>query len=99
MNILLGACLAAVMASLLENRDLMPSLVPAEFKHPAFRFAVISAGFRPDSQDATRALFQEKIKTPSFHMVGEADTLIVPERMLALAEAFQDPVLFKHPGG
>ncbi|CDS04144.1 hypothetical protein LRAMOSA07098 [Lichtheimia ramosa] len=94
-----GACLAAVMAELLENRSLMPHLVSPEFEHPAFRFAIVAAGFKPESQDATQNLFKGKIKTPSMHLIGEADSLIVPERMLALADVFEDPIIFKHPGG
>ncbi|ORZ01304.1 serine hydrolase FSH [Syncephalastrum racemosum] len=94
-----GACLAAVMVELLENRALMPDLLPSSFEHPPFKFAIIAAGFKPDSQDATAALFKSKIKTPSIHLIGEADTLIVPERMMALADIFEDPAILKHPGG
>ncbi|KAI9323731.1 serine hydrolase FSH [Dichotomocladium elegans] len=94
-----GACLAAVLAELLENRTLAPTLLPEDFAHPAFRFAIVAAGFKPISQDATESLFKGKINTPSIHLVGEADSLIAPERMLALADAFADPLIFRHPGG
>ncbi|KAI8145334.1 serine hydrolase FSH [Fennellomyces sp. T-0311] len=94
-----GACLAAILSELLENRTLIPELIPGDFAHPAFRFAIIAAGFKPQSQEATDALFQSKIKTPSMHLIGDADTVISPERMMALADAFADPVVFRHAGG
>ena len=96
---MIGACFAALLSELLENRTLIPDLIPNDFAHPAFRFAIIAAGFKTASQEATESLFQNKIKTPSIHLIGEADTVIEPERMLDLANAFTDPVIFKHAGG
>lgn len=87
------------MTELLENRSLMPDLLSPSFEHPPFKFTIIAAGFKPESQDATAALFKNKIKTPSIHLIGEADTLIVPERMMALADVFENPAILKHPGG
>lgn len=77
----------------------MPALISADFPHPPFRFAILAAGFKPISQEATSGLFCNKIKTASMHMIGDADTLIIPERMLMLADAFENPLLFRHPGG
>ncbi|KAI9016448.1 serine hydrolase FSH [Phycomyces nitens] len=94
-----GAGLAAVMAELLENREMTPSLVPKDFGHPAFKFAIICAGFKLIAQDDTQALFSKPIKTPSLHIYGEQDTLIVPEKAIALSELFVDPVILAHPGG
>ncbi|KAI9497755.1 serine hydrolase FSH [Zychaea mexicana] len=94
-----GACLAAMLSELLENRLLVPDLIPQDFAHPAFRFAIIAAGFKPMSQEATSSLFQTKIQTPSLHLIGEADTVIPPERMMDLADAFVNPAVFKHAGG
>ncbi|KAI7850011.1 serine hydrolase FSH [Circinella umbellata] len=94
-----GACFAALLSELLENRTLVPDLIPHDFNHPAFRFAIIAAGFKTVSQEATGALFQNQIKTPSIHLIGEADTVIEPQKMLDLANTFVQPVIFKHAGG
>ncbi|KAL0079272.1 serine hydrolase FSH [Phycomyces blakesleeanus] len=94
-----GAGLAAVMSELLENRGVMPSLVSKDFGHPAFKFAIICAGFKLISQEATQSLFSVPINTPSMHIYGEQDTLIVPEKAIALSELFVNPVILTHPGG
>ncbi|KAF7725537.1 hypothetical protein EC973_009567 [Apophysomyces ossiformis] len=94
-----GACLAAILTELLENRTLVPELLSSEFDHPAFKFAIVVAGFIPTSQTATKAVFQDKIQTPSMHMFGEKDTLVLPERMEALTTVFKDPLILVHPGG
>ncbi|KAI8373181.1 serine hydrolase FSH [Radiomyces spectabilis] len=94
-----GACLAAIVTELLENKAVMPELMSPDFAHPPFRFAIICAGFKPLTQEATQKVFSEKIKTPSLHMLGEQDTLITPERAILLAEAFENPAILKHAGG
>ncbi|CAO3639296.1 unnamed protein product [Cunninghamella blakesleeana] len=93
-----GAAFASMLAAALENRSLLPEYFSEEFQHPAFRFAIVSASFIPERPISQR-IFAHKIKTPSLHMIGETDTLIVPERMEELADAFENPTILKHPGG
>ncbi|CAO3639300.1 unnamed protein product [Cunninghamella blakesleeana] len=81
-------------ATSLENRSLFSEYFSEEFQHPAFRFASFISE-RPISQ----RIFAHKIKTPSLHMIGETDTLIVPERMEKLADIFKNSIILKHPGG
>lgn len=90
--------MAALLCGMLENRDVLPGLMPADFKHEPFRFAIICAGFLSRATDH-QALVEKVIQTPSFHIIGELDTLVAPERMSALAEKFHQPYIFKHAGG
>ncbi|KAG0162467.1 Ovarian cancer-associated protein 2 [Apophysomyces sp. BC1015] len=94
-----SACLAAMLTEMLEDRSLAPDLLSSDFDHPAFKFAIVVAGFIPTSQTATQTILQGKIKTPSMHMFGENDTLVLPERMKALTTVFEDPLILAHPGG
>jgi hypothetical protein len=94
----LGASFASMLTAVLENRTLLPDFMPPEFEHPPFRFAMVAASFIP-KRPAVARIFASKIKTPSIHMIGEKDTLITPEQMENLAEAFEDPVLLRHAGG
>lgn len=96
-----GACLAACLTQMLEQRT-DDSLIPADFTHPPFKFVIIVSGFIPLQQKATRRTLlsaPRTVKTPSMHLIGEVDTLIAPERMYALADAFSDPFIFRHAGG
>jgi predicted esterase len=90
--------MAALLCGMLENRDALPGLIPADFKHEPFRFAIICAGFISRAS-AHQPLVENVVHTPSLHVIGELDTLVAPERMSALAEKFHQPHIFKHPGG
>jgi predicted esterase len=94
-----GACLAAVMLVLLEDRTLEPVLFGPEFNHPNFKFAILSAGFKPLAQIATQNIWSHKITTPTLFMIGEADTLITPERQQTLVDQCIDPQIIRHAGG
>lgn len=98
---LLGAAFAAVLTEMLENRTYFPELIPPAFDHAPFKFSIIVAGFKPSMQEATNAMLtkENKVKTPSMHFIGELDTLILPEAMNTLAEAFEKPKIFCHTGG
>jgi fermentation-respiration switch protein FrsA (DUF1100 family) len=87
---------------MLEDRTLFPDLISPTFEHPKFKFAALVAGFNPKLQDATvNTLLASSgvVKTPSLHIVGELDTLVLPEAMLDLADKFEKPKVFKHAGG
>ncbi|CAO3631764.1 unnamed protein product [Cunninghamella echinulata] len=93
-----GAAFASMLTAALENKSLLPEYFPNDFQHPPFRFAMVAASFIPDRPIAHR-IFSSKIKTPSIHMIGEKDSLIVPEQMETLANAFEDPIFLRHSGG
>ncbi|CAO3590475.1 unnamed protein product [Absidia cylindrospora] len=93
-----GASFASMLTALLENRTLLPEFISPEFEHPPFKFAMVAASFIPNRPSVAK-IFASKIKTPSIHMIGEKDTLITPEQMTTLANAFEDPVLLTHTGG
>ena len=86
---------------MMEDRSYFPDLIPPSFEHPPFKFSVIVAGFKPTMQEATNHMLvkTKKVKTPSLHFIGELDTLVLPEAMSTLAEAFDKPKIFKHAGG
>ncbi|OBZ87102.1 Ovarian cancer-associated gene 2 protein [Choanephora cucurbitarum] len=96
-----GACFAALLTQMMEDRSYFPDLIPPSFEHPPFKFSVIVAGFKPTMQEATNHMLvkTKKVKTPSLHFIGELDTLVLPEAMSTLAEAFDKPKIFKHAGG
>ncbi|KAI8092671.1 serine hydrolase FSH [Halteromyces radiatus] len=96
-----GACLSACLSVMLENRTILPNMIPPDFPHPSLKFVIIVAGFPPKQQEAFKPLFAQpiKIRTPSMHMIGDLDTLVLPEQMNELANLYQDPVIFKHSGG
>ncbi|KAI8335490.1 serine hydrolase FSH, partial [Chlamydoabsidia padenii] len=93
-----GASFASMLTAIMENRTLLPDILPPEFDHPPFRFAMVSASFIPERSVST-GLFATKTKTPSLHMIGEKDVLITPEQMETLAAAFEHPVFLRHTGG
>ncbi|KAF7725970.1 hypothetical protein EC973_009116 [Apophysomyces ossiformis] len=93
-----GACFAALLAALLENRS-YPELLSPEFNHPPLKFVVLIAGMKAVTQEATSQLHRTKLKTPSLHICGDSDTVVSSEQMQFLADWFDNPVVFKHPGG
>ncbi|ORX57405.1 hypothetical protein DM01DRAFT_1334031 [Hesseltinella vesiculosa] len=96
-----GAALASMLTAMMDDRSLAPEYIPEDFAHPTFRFAMVSASFIAENKPLARRLFlgDKSISTPSLHMIGEKDTLIVPERMEKLAGAFDQPQLLVHAGG
>lgn len=90
--------MASLLCAMLENRDAIPGLIPADFTHGPFKFSIICAGF-VSRATAHQPLFTKQIQTPSLHIIGELDTLVAPERMTALADKFNKPDLFRHSGG
>ena len=71
--------MAGIIAALLEKPTLHPSF--ATCTHPPFRFAVIAAGFDPLDPRAS-VIFKTPVQTPSLHIMGQADTLVVPGALI-----------------
>ncbi|MFI9381907.1 hypothetical protein [Kutzneria sp. NPDC052558] len=78
---------------------LLPGLFADE---PAIdlRFAIMVGGFRSEAPEH-RELYarREAYDIPSFHMIGETDTVVNPEDSRRLAAEFTSPVIVTHPGG
>ncbi|KAK4704141.1 hypothetical protein P7C70_g2079, partial [Phenoliferia sp. Uapishka_3] len=91
-----GAGLAAIVTALVEKPELHPAF--ASCTHPPFRFSVIAAGFEPLDPRASK-LFYTPVKTPSLHIIGKADPIVVEERSLKLADGFLDARVEFHDGG
>ncbi|KAG0165953.1 hypothetical protein DFQ30_007762, partial [Apophysomyces sp. BC1015] len=84
-----GAILTAILALLLENRPSFDLLRP-EFDHPSLRFCIIVSGLVVNIP-TMKELFNTKIKTPSLHICGEADTVVSAEKMRDMANWFDKP--------
>ena len=64
------------------------------------RFAIMAGGFRseaPEHQDLFAR--REAYDIPSFHIIGDTDTVVHPDDSRHLAEAFTSPMVVSHPGG
>ena len=86
----MGALMTALLCDGVANDRLPPSV--------NFKFAVLFAA--PSVRDPRYALRTDgSVAVPSFHVWGEADEIIAPERSRAVSEAFADPVTVTHEGG
>ncbi|QUQ63692.1 hypothetical protein [Kutzneria sp. CA-103260] len=78
---------------------LLPGLSAAELSI-GLRFAIMAGGFRSEAPEH-RELFaqREAYRIPSFHIIGDTDTVVHPNDSRHLATAFTSPVVVSHPGG
>src|SRR5580692_524707 len=83
-----GAALTGLLAAL---RDSDPST-------PQFEFAIMAGGFT-STMPQHAGLFRHKLKVPSVHVTGYADTIVPRRDSLLLADRFADPLVIEHPGG
>jgi dienelactone hydrolase len=61
-------------------------------------FAIMAGGFTsPFERHAY--LFTRKLRVPSAHIIGKADTVITPADSLLLADRFEQPLVIEHAGG
>ncbi|KAJ1982518.1 DEAH-box ATP-dependent RNA helicase prp22 [Dimargaris xerosporica] len=103
-----GAAMASVIALLLARSAAytdkpMPSSRDYQFSvdtpHSLPRFFMLFSGFRI-AVDALAPLYKTSIvTTPSLHIVGDLDTIIVPDRSQALLANFHTPTVLSHQGG
>lgn len=70
-----------------------------------FKFFINISGFIPRNklhgEMFEKLVLEDSIRIciPSMHVYGKTDILVDPERTLALAKAFKDPVIVEHKGG
>lgn len=94
-----GAAMAALLAALLERPHLYPPfLVDGEAPHPPFKFCVAVSGFKaPGSLSAE--IFGTSYSTPTLHVLGRNDVIVIEERSKGLLDLSQNKRLEEHDGG
>ncbi|KIY46062.1 FSH1-domain-containing protein [Fistulina hepatica ATCC 64428] len=94
-----GAALAALVAALLERPEVYPPfLVDGKPPHPPFEFCVAVSGFRvKDPLAAT--IDQGSYTTPTLHLMGRNDVVVVAERSQTLIDISQNKQVVIHDGG
>lgn len=65
------------------------------------KFAIMVGGFIPRDEMMRSVLFtkEQSISVPSLHVIGEADTIVLPEKSSDLRSLFQNPQSYEHPSG
>jgi len=96
-----GACMAAVVASLLEGQSRRQAFKDAQSKsthviaypksfedldHPPLKFGIVYSGFVPPG-DRYAAIYQPPITTPMCHFIGSLDSVVEEKRTQALVDA------------
>ncbi|TRM68962.1 serine hydrolase FSH [Schizophyllum amplum] len=94
-----GAAFAGLLAALLERPETYPPfLVDGKAPHPPFEFCINVAGFK-----ARDPLFEDTFgagySTPTLHVIGRNDVVVVPERSQTLVDASLNGRLEMHDGG
>jgi len=94
-----GAGLAALLAALLERPHLHPPfLVDGEPPHPPLRFCVAVSGFKV-AGPLSAAVFSEGYETPTLHVLGKNDILVIEERSRVLINVSKSKRVEMHDGG
>jgi len=94
-----GAGMAATVAALLEKPHLYPQfIVDGKPIHPPLEFCVSVAGYRPSGPIRT-PLFTPSYSTPTMHVLGRTDVVVVEERSNQLIEVSANQRVERHPGG
>ncbi|KAI0001042.1 serine hydrolase FSH [Russula vinacea] len=94
-----GAAMAALLAAILERPHLYPPfLVDGEPPHPPFKFCVSVSGFKV-AGPLSAAVFSEGYATPTLHVLGRNDILVVEERSRVLIDISTGKRVEEHEGG
>lgn len=94
-----GAALAAVVAALLERPHLYPPfLVDGEPPHLPMQFCVAVSGYKL-RDPIIDPLFDTPFMTPTLHVIGKTDIIVVEERSMLLVEASGNARVEEHEGG
>ncbi|KAG2159191.1 serine hydrolase FSH [Suillus bovinus] len=94
-----GAAMAALLVALLEQpQKYPPFLVDGGAPHPPFKFCVAVSGFKaPGSLSAE--IFGTSYSTPTLHVLGRNDVIVIEERSKRLLDLSQNKRLEEHDGG
>ncbi|TFK26329.1 hypothetical protein FA15DRAFT_667629 [Coprinopsis marcescibilis] len=94
-----GAAFAAVVAALLENPEVYPPfLVDGKPPHPPFEFCVAVSGFKVEDPFCD-PLWEKGFNTPTLHVIGKTDVVVVEERSHKLLEVSHTKRVEEHLGG
>jgi predicted esterase len=94
-----GAAMAALLAAILERPHLYPPfLVDGEPPHPPLKFCVSVSGFKV-AGPLSAAVFSEGYATPTLHVMGRNDILVVEERSRVLIDLSTGKRVEEHEGG
>lgn len=93
-----GACLAAMLASALENdrNEALKAMMVTD--HPPLKFCVSIGGFKPVS-GLYAGFYTPMISTPVLNVLGKKDDIVTPDRSTALANRCQKCEVVWHDGG
>ncbi|KAJ1812642.1 hypothetical protein LPJ75_003553 [Coemansia sp. RSA 2598] len=92
-----GASLAILLAQLLHTKQDCLRF-PREVSHPPVKFLVLAGAFGVEPEEY-QGIYENRLDTPSLHMMGEYDTVIDIERSRRMAAVFESPVCFEFSGG
>ncbi|KAF8340985.1 serine hydrolase FSH [Amanita rubescens] len=94
-----GAAFAAVIAALLERPHLYsPFLIDGEPPHPPLKFCIAISGYKPGG-DICEQIFSPSYSTPTLHVLGKTDVVVVEERSRQLIEVSSGRRVEEHVGG
>ncbi|KAG8957519.1 hypothetical protein FRC03_010066 [Tulasnella sp. 419] len=95
-----GASMAALLCAILEKPHLYPSFLTDtnEIPHPPVSFGIFVAGFKPLDVNLS-ALFQEPLTTPTLHVLGSNDLIVMRQRSQTLIDVCSNPRIEVHDGG
>jgi len=94
-----GGAFAAVIAALLERPHLYPEfLVDGKSPHAPLEFCISVSGFRLNDSFSLELLVP-KYSTPTLHILGKTDTVVVEERSRQLIEVSENSRVEEHNGG
>lgn len=94
-----GGAFAAVIAALLERPHLYPEfLVDGKSPHAPLQFCISVSGFRLNDPFSLE-LLMPSYSTPTLHILGKTDTLVVEERSRQLIEVSENSRVEEHNGG
>ncbi|KAH9855499.1 FSH1-domain-containing protein [Lenzites betulinus] len=94
-----GAAMAAIMSTLLERPEVFPGvLVDGKPPHPPFKFCITVAGYKPKSPQCD-LIFKPTYSTPTLHIIGRNDIVIVEEDSLRLVAINTNHRVEYHDGG
>lgn len=95
-----GAAFAAVLSALLEKPNLYSDLTLEDGKpiHPPFKFCLAVSGFKLEDPYAN-PIWEGGYNTPTLHILGQADVVVVGYRSKRLAEVAHNLRVEEHVGG
>ncbi|KAH6910313.1 serine hydrolase FSH [Coprinopsis sp. MPI-PUGE-AT-0042] len=95
-----GASFAAIISALLEKPEIYPPfLVGGKAPHPPFEFCVAVSGFKFKDDPLMDKLWTGGYSTPTLHVIGKTDVVVVEERSRALLEVSNQQRVEEHSGG